>query len=62
MEGDLGIYDVAHYTTDHRMFPMSVGPILVGIPVGGTLNVKLGGKNMTFYQRITAVYQGSCKG
>jgi hypothetical protein len=26
----------------------------------GTLNIKLGGKNMTFYQRITAVPLGSC--
>jgi len=28
----------------------------------GTLNVKLGGKNMTFYQRITAVSHGQCVG
>jgi hypothetical protein len=28
----------------------------------GTLNVKLGGKNMTFYQRITAVPVGECVG
>lgn len=28
----------------------------------GTLHVKLGGKNMTFYQRITAVSQGECVG
>ena len=26
----------------------------------GTLNVKLGGKNMTFYQRITARVLGAC--
>ena len=26
----------------------------------GTLNVKLGGKNMTFYQRVTARPLGSC--
>jgi hypothetical protein len=26
----------------------------------GTLNIKLGGKNMTFYQRITAVPRGAC--
>jgi len=26
----------------------------------GTLNVKLGGKNMTFYQRITATVHGTC--
>jgi hypothetical protein len=28
----------------------------------GTLHVKLGGKNMTFYQRITAVSHGQCVG
>jgi hypothetical protein len=28
--------------------------------LSGTLNIKLGGKNMTFYQRITAVPVGSC--
>lgn len=28
----------------------------------GTLHVKLGGKNMTFYQRITAVSHGQCIG
>jgi hypothetical protein len=28
--------------------------------IRGTLNIKLGGKNMTFYQRITAVPLGSC--
>ena len=27
----------------------------------GTLNVKLGGKNMTFYQRVTARPLGQCK-
>ena len=26
----------------------------------GTLNVKLGGKNMTFYQRVTATALGAC--
>lgn len=26
----------------------------------GTLNVKLGGKNMTFYQRVTAMLLGPC--
>jgi hypothetical protein len=29
--------------------------------IRGTLNVKLGGKNMTFYQRITAVPVGQCE-
>jgi hypothetical protein len=29
--------------------------------IRGILHVKLGGKNMTFYQRVTAVYQGVCK-
>ena len=28
--------------------------------IRGTLNVKLGGKNMTFYQRITAKPLGKC--
>lgn len=28
----------------------------------GTLNVRLGGKNMTLYQRITAVEAGDCPG
>ena len=28
--------------------------------IRGTLNIKLGGKNMTFYQRITAVPLGHC--
>ena len=28
--------------------------------VTGTLNIKLGGKNMTFYQRIIAVPAGAC--
>lgn len=28
--------------------------------IRGTLNVKLGGKNMTFYQRITALPLGAC--
>jgi hypothetical protein len=28
----------------------------------GTLNIKLGGKNMTFYQRITATPHGACGG
>jgi hypothetical protein len=26
----------------------------------GTLNIKLGGKNMTFFQRITASDRGGC--
>jgi hypothetical protein len=29
--------------------------------IRGTLNVKLGGKNMTFYQRITALPVGACE-
>jgi hypothetical protein len=28
--------------------------------IRGTLNVKLGGKNMTFYQRVTALPLGKC--
>jgi hypothetical protein len=33
---------------------------LDGHPIRGTLDVKLGGKNMTFYQRITALSLGQC--
>jgi hypothetical protein len=29
--------------------------------IEGTLDIKLGGKNMTFYQRITAVRIGACR-
>lgn len=29
--------------------------------IEGTLSIKLGGKNMTFYQRITAVPVGDCR-
>lgn len=28
--------------------------------LSGTLSVKLGGKNFTFYQRVTATYVGDC--
>jgi hypothetical protein len=28
--------------------------------IRGTLNIKLGGKNMTFYQRVTALPLGNC--
>ena len=28
--------------------------------IRGTLNIKLGGKNMTFYQRVTALPLGTC--
>ena len=28
--------------------------------LSGTLSVKLGGKNFTFYQRVTATYAGDC--
>jgi hypothetical protein len=34
--------------------------LLQGSRLRGTLNVKLGGKNMTFYQRITATETGEC--
>lgn len=33
---------------------------LGGQPIRGTLMVKLGGKNMTFYQRVTARPLGEC--
>jgi hypothetical protein len=29
--------------------------------IAGTLHVKLGGKNMTLYQRVTAVFAGKCR-
>lgn len=29
--------------------------------IRGTLNIKLGGKNMTFYQRVTALPLGACE-
>ena len=29
--------------------------------IRGTLNIKLGGKNMTFYQRVTALPLGPCR-
>jgi len=48
--------DGTHGTTGQAIWRID------GQQLRGTLNVKLGGKNMTFYQRITAVYQGSCKG
>jgi hypothetical protein len=34
---------------------------LGGPQILGTLDVKLGGKNMTFYQRVTAVPVGPCR-
>ena len=30
--------------------------------IAGTLNVRLGGENMTFYQRITGRAVGACQG
>ena len=59
-QDDLIRYDLTcggtHGTTGQAIWRID------GQQLRGTLNVKLGGKNMTFYQRITAVYQGSCKG
>jgi hypothetical protein len=44
-----------HGTTGRAIWHIDAGRIR------GTLNVKLGGKNMTFSQRVTALPQGICK-
>lgn len=47
-EGHHGTTGAAHWQfDDHRLI--------------GTLDVKLGGKNMTFYQRVTAIPRGACR-
>lgn len=46
----------AHGTTGHATWELG------GHQLIGTLHVKLGGKNMTFYQRVTAVPVGQCAG
>ena len=46
--------DLQHGTTGSAQWRVDPGLI------SGTLNVKLGGKNMTFYQRITARRLGEC--
>ena len=43
-----------HGTTGQAVWHMEAKRIT------GTLNIKLGGKNMTFYQRVTAVPLGEC--
>ena len=43
-----------HGTTGQAVWHMDAKRIT------GTLNIKLGGKNMTFYQRVTAVPLGEC--
>jgi hypothetical protein len=48
------VCDGGHGTTGQAVWRLSEHH------VRGTLNVKLGGKNMTFYQRITATSHGSC--
>jgi hypothetical protein len=45
----------AHGTTGHATWELGRHGII------GTLHVKLGGKNMTFYQRVTAVPVGQCE-
>jgi hypothetical protein len=32
-----------------------------GVRSTGTLSIRLGGKNMTLYQRVTAISQGACR-
>ena len=48
------ICDGGHGTTGSAQWHLDAGYI------SGTLNVKLGGKNMTFYQRVTAKPLGKC--
>jgi hypothetical protein len=44
----------AHGTTGQAIWETNVGQSV------GTLNIKLGGKNMTFFQRVTASDRGGC--
>lgn len=44
-----------HGTTGHALWFLDASQI------SGTLNVKLGGKNMTFYQRVTLRPAGECE-
>lgn len=44
-----------HGTTGHALWFLDAAQIT------GTLNVKLGGKNMTFYQRVTLRPAGECE-
>jgi hypothetical protein len=52
--GYMLVCDGGHGTTGTATWQLGQGAI------AGTLNVRLGGKNMTFYQRITAKPIGSC--
>jgi hypothetical protein len=52
--GYLLVCDGGHGTTGTATWQLGQGAI------AGTLNVRLGGKNMTFYQRITAKPIGRC--
>jgi hypothetical protein len=49
------ICEGGHGTTGHATWALGQHQLT------GTLNVKLGGKNMTFYQRVTAVPVGECE-
>jgi hypothetical protein len=44
----------AHGTTGQAIWETNVGRSV------GTLNIKLGGMNMTFFQRVTASDRGGC--
>jgi len=48
------VCDGGRGTTGNAAWQLAQGAI------AGTLNVRLGGKNMTFYQRVTAKLIGSC--
>jgi hypothetical protein len=58
--GDVLSYRLAcsggHGTTGHATWELGTRQSR------GTLHVKLGGKNMTFYQRVTVVPMGLCEG
>jgi hypothetical protein len=58
-QGDTVSYVLAceggHGTTGHATWELGEHEMI------GTLHVKLGGKNMTFYQRVTAVAVGQCE-
>jgi hypothetical protein len=49
------VCDGGHGTTGHATWELGAHEIT------GTLHVRLGGKNMTFYQRVTAVPVGKCE-
>jgi hypothetical protein len=59
-EGDVATYELqcsgGHGTTGEARWQFDAGSI------SGTLDVKLGGKNMTFYQHVSGRVVGRCPG